>query len=279
MIVRNVLIALLVFYIAALVLLVANTGNLIFMPPPTYDSATPALASLTFEDVRIPVTADSYAHAWWIPAKEKTSTVVVYFHGNAEVLEDEVDREVLLLHATGANLLLVDFRGYGKSSRLRPNGATTAQDASAAMRYLDQRGVAASDVILCGWSIGSAVATRLATETPNARGLILISPISSVADVANQDWYYRYLLRPAQLFLGANRFDTAARVASIHMPLLIIAGSQDELARPWMVQKVFDRANEPKTLQFIDGAGHNDVMDHRDGTLERRLAAFIKPPM
>jgi pimeloyl-ACP methyl ester carboxylesterase len=248
---------------------------MIFLPPALAGSATPAAAGLAFEDVQIPVTANSYAHAWWIPAQQKTATVLVYFHGNAETLEDEVNTEVPLLHATGANLLLVDFRGHGKSSRLHPSGATTAQDASAAMRYLERRGVSPADVILCGWSIGSAVAAQLAAETPGARSLILISPISSVADVANQDWYFRYLFRPAEWFLGRNRFDTAARVASLHMPLLILHGTEDDLAQPWMARKIFATAHEPKTMHAIEGASHNDIMEHRDGTIERQLAAFI----
>jgi pimeloyl-ACP methyl ester carboxylesterase len=277
MMLRSVGIAGFLLYFGALVWLVANAGKMIFLPPATFTPQTPAAAGLAFEDLRIPVTADTYAHAWWIPAKEQTATVLVYFHGNAEVLEDEVDREVPLFHQTGANVLLVDFRGYGSSSPLRAGGSTAAADARAAMLYLRQRGVRDSDVVICGWSIGSAIAARLAAETPEARGLILISPISSVSDVANEAWLFRYVLRPAELFLGANRFDTAGRMAAIHMPVLILSGSIDDLAQPWMARKIYAGAKEPKTLQFIDGAGHNDVMEARDGTIERRLAAFIGP--
>jgi len=273
---RSVVIGILVAYLAVLVLLVIFTSRLIFLPPAEVSHATPARLGLAFEDLRIPVGGNGYAHAWWIPAKVKTSTVMIYFHGNAEVLEDEVDQEVPVFRKTGANLLMVDFRGYGRSSPLRTNGASAIEDAVAAMRYLQQeRGVAVSDVVICGWSIGSAVATQLAAVTPGARGLVLISPISSVADVANRDWRFRYPLRPAQLFLGANRLDTAGKIGAIHMPLLILAGSMDDLAEPWMAHKIYDRANEPKSLQFIEGAGHTDIMEGGDGTLERRLTAFI----
>jgi fermentation-respiration switch protein FrsA (DUF1100 family) len=106
----------------------------------------------------------------------------------------------------------------------------------------------------------------------------LISPISSIAEVANEQWMFRYLLRPAELFLGANRFDTASRIASIHMPLLILHGSVDELAQPWMAQKIFANANEPKIIRMIQGAGHNDIMEYRDGSIGRELAAFIGAP-
>jgi len=272
---RSVIIGISIAYITVLVLLIVFTSKLIFLPPAKFPGTTPAALRLPFEDLHIPVTADSYAHAWYIPAAQKTSTVLIYFHGNAEVLEDQVDLVIPLLRGTGANLLLVDFRGYGSSSPARPTGATAADDARAAMRFLANRGISTSDVIIAGRSIGSAIAAQLAAETPHAGGLILISPISSVADVANRDWLFRYLLRPAQLFLGANSLNTAARIPTIHAPLLILAGSKDELAEPWMAHKIYDRANQPKTLQFIEGADHNDIMEPRDGTLERTLASFI----
>lgn len=45
--------------------------------------------------------------------------MILYFHGNGEVLESEMmktTREAPLLHQTGANLLLAEYRGYGSSS-------------------------------------------------------------------------------------------------------------------------------------------------------------------
>ena len=80
-----------------------------------------------------------------------------------------------------------------RSSKLQTNGPSTEDDARAAMRYLiEVRHIAPSDVVIAGWSIGSAVAAKLAVDSPKAAALILFSPISSVDDVANQDWTYRY---------------------------------------------------------------------------------------
>src|ERR1700693_2192999 len=112
--------------------------KLIFVPPTNYAHRTPADRNLSFEDLHIPVDGSTQIHAWWIPAEEQSIKVILYFHGNGEVLESEIRNataEVPLLHQTGANLLLVDYRGYGGSSPVQASGPRLAEDARAAVRY------------------------------------------------------------------------------------------------------------------------------------------------
>jgi pimeloyl-ACP methyl ester carboxylesterase len=259
-------------YLLLLVIVIVFQGRMIFLPPMPVSSAKPSMA---FDDLHIPVTANTHIHAWWIPAREKTSTVILYFHGNAQLLEDEADNEVPLFIQTGANLLLVEYRGYGGSSPLQTSGATATEDARAAMGYLSAKGFAPSRIIVAGWSIGSAVAVNLAVETPGLKGLVLFSPITSVTDVAKEMEVFRYLLRPALWFLGSNRLDSEAKISSVPAPLLMFSGSVDTLAVPAMARRLLAQANEPKRLVTIQGAGHEDVMLHRDGTVERELGAFV----
>jgi hypothetical protein len=46
----------------------------------------------------------------------------------------------------------------------------------------------------------------------------------------------------------------------VHVPVLIVHGRNDEIVPFWHGERLFQRANEPKTLLPIDGAGHNDVV-------------------
>ena len=263
----------------AIVLLVIFQGKLIFPAPVDIPRTNPASAGLGFEDLQIDVDGKTQIHAWWVPASIQTNRVLLYFHGNAQVLEDEAQREVPLFHKTGANLLMVEYRGYGRSSAVSASGITMAEDARAAMGYLEQsRGVAAGDVVICGWSIGSGVAAQLALETPNAGGLILFSAVTSVPDVANQEWIFRYPLRPAQWFGHANDFATRNKIGSIHMPLLLMTGRQDSLAPPWMAEQLFARANEPKRLEFVDGAEHNDLFDVAGAEVVSEMKRMLGPP-
>jgi uncharacterized protein len=181
-----------------------------------------------------------------------------------------------MCHETGANVLAVDYRGYGSSSKMQTDGPSTEADARAALRYLtEQRHVARADIWIAGRSIGTGVATQLAAETPHAGGLILISPISSVQDVANQLWVYRYLFRPVQWLGHKNDFNSAAKISAVQMPVLIISGAADQLAPPSMAQQLYARAHEPKTIHMIEDAGHNDILEIGDGNVVREIQSFM----
>jgi len=266
-------------YLAALLAVFLWQDQLIFPAPAAFPSTTPAAAGLLFEDLHIPVDASTQIHAWWIPARQATRKVILYFHGNGYTLESEARQEAPLFSETGANLLLADYRGYGTSSPLQANGLRTEADARAAMRYLiQQRHVAASDIFIAGWSIGSAVAAGLAVEAPHAAGLVLLSPITSTSDVANENWLFRYPFRPVEWFGHRNDFDTQARISTIHIPVLIMTGTQDELAPPCMAKAIYTRANQPRSIKLIEGARHNDLLETRDGTLLRVFQAFLNHP-
>jgi pimeloyl-ACP methyl ester carboxylesterase len=263
-------------YVVACALLFIFEARLIFLPPDFVDSTTPSVPNVPFEDLHIPVDAATQIHAWWIPAGRPSSTVILFFHGNGYALESEADLEAPMLHQTGANVLAVDYRGYGTSSKVHADGPSTEADARAALRYLiEQRHVQLSDIWIVGRSIGTGVATQLAMETPHAGGLILISPITSVADVANQLWVYRYVFRPVQWLGQRNNFNNKAKIPAVVMPVLIITGTRDQLATPAMAKTLYDRARAPKALQLIDGAGHNDILEVGDGSLVRAIQSFI----
>ena len=266
-------------YVLVVTLVTVFEGKLVFPAPTYFAAATPSDAGLAFEDVHIPVDGKTTVHAWWIPSQNPDARVILYFHGNAEVLQQEVDREAKVFHDTGSSILLVEYRGFGDGGNFQTSGKSTAEDARLALRYLEQqRHIPASKIVICGWSVGSGVASQLALESPDAGGLILLSGITSTADVANQDGTYRYLLRPVEWLRHDNDFDTKSKIASIHLPVLIMSGTDDTLAPPWMAKELFDRANEPKKLQMIEGTGHNDLMEPRDGTLLRVLREFVSAP-
>ncbi len=247
-----------VLYAALLAAIYLGRNKLLF-PGAGYaaQAVDPANMFPGAEDLKLPVDGATFAHAWWIPSEGRTAQTLLYFHGNGYSLEDELREEAGVLHQNRANLLLVDYRGYGASTPIATTAETTAADARAAFHYLtDQRHIAPSDIWIVGRSIGAAVAVRLATETPNAGGLVLLTPTTNTADVEP----YRKLIRP-MVWLGLTKeFDSLARMPLVHIPVTIVAGSLDTIAPPWMAEKLFDAANYPKTIKVINGAGHNDIL-------------------
>ncbi|MGC2293645.1 MAG: alpha/beta hydrolase, partial [Candidatus Acidiferrales bacterium] len=245
-----------------------------FPAPAEYPPATPASVGIPFEDLHIPANRPEQIHAWWVPASPVSNKVLLVFHGNGYVLEQAATRELVPLHSLGTNLLMIDYRGYGSSSRMAPNEQRVYEDARAAFAYLViQRKVPGRDIIFLGRSIGTGPATEMANEHPEAGGLILISPFTSTIDVAKTIWYLR--LFPLSL-LSHNRFDNLSKMDGVHIPVFISVGTADRLTPPAMAQALFARSNQPKRLYLSPGADHDDVMDTGVNMLEAQIRAFIQ---
>ncbi len=248
-------------------------SRLIFPAPRNHENRTPADVGLRFEDFRIPVNSNSYLHAWWIPSVSPTGKVILVFHGNGYVLEDMLGDEATSLHDVGVNLLLVDYRGYGSSTPISPNESTVDEDAQASLNYLlRDRAIPVGDIFVLGRSIGSSPATYLAQNHSGLGGLILESPFSSIDDAAASLWYFR--IYPTAFMLRSH-FDNLARIGSVTAPLLIVSGAADTLTPSWMVDKIFNRANPPKQLFIVPGAGHDDLPAKGGTALRRALQIFL----
>ncbi|MGA8036265.1 MAG: alpha/beta hydrolase [Candidatus Acidiferrales bacterium] len=268
--------AVLVLYAALLTAIYFGRNKLLFPGAgQPVQAVNPAEKFPGAEDFRIAVDGATYLHAWWIPSQSGTEQTLLYFHGNGYALENELQGEAPTLYENRANLLLVDYRGYGASSPIPTTPETTAADARAALRSLiDQRHIAPPNIWIVGRSIGAAVAVRLATEAPNAGGLILITPTTNTADVEP----YRRLIRP-MVWLGlAKPFDSFARMPQIHIPVTIVAGELDVVAPPWMAQKLFDAANFPKSIKVINGVGHDDILRDAGRAVNLEIESAMLPP-
>lgn len=262
-------------YLTTSALLYLWQDKLIFPAPETFENTTPAASGLQFEDLRISVNAKDYLHAWWVPAALPSAKVIVAFHGNGYVLEDMVGDEVANLYEIGANLMLIDYRGYGLSStRISPNESTVDEDAETTLNYLlRSRRIPIASVFVLGRSIGSGPATHLALKNPRLGGLILESPFSSIDDAAASSWYFRIF--PIGLILRTH-FDNLSKISSVRAPILIVSGTVDALTPTWMAAKIFAQAHQPKQLYLVPGAGHNDLLTTGGVALKQVLQKFVQ---
>jgi pimeloyl-ACP methyl ester carboxylesterase len=255
-------------YLAIGVLLYFQQDSLLFPAPKVYEKSAP---HLPFEDLHIPVNRTDSIHAWWIPAA--SAKVILMFHGNGYVLEEMATDEAVSLHEIGANLLLVDYRGYGGSTPLTPNESTVQADARAALAYLTtSRGISAANIYVLGRSIGSGPATQLAVDNPVLGGLVLESPFSSIDDAAQamsitEIYPIHWMLR--------THFNNLSKIAEVRMPVLVICGTADTLTPAWMAKAIFARANQPKKLDLIPNAGHNDLLLVGGQALTKALKDFV----
>jgi len=89
-------------------------------------------------------------YAWWIAADQADAPTLLYLHGNDKNVSHDIDNAARM-HGLGYNLLLVDYRGYGKSTGGEPSEAKVYEDAEAAWNYLlKQRGSAPQRTFIYG---------------------------------------------------------------------------------------------------------------------------------
>ncbi|MCI0707256.1 MAG: alpha/beta hydrolase [Ignavibacteriae bacterium] len=190
-------------------------------------------------------------HAWFVKSDSAVATLLMA-HGNAGNLSHRLPI-IKAMRDSGFNVLMFDYRGYGKSEG-SPTEDGVYADGRAAFDYLLQRqGVDSSSIILFGTSLGGAVAVDIATHR-KAAGLILESTFSTAKDVAR----VAYPFLPAQ-FILRSRFDSEAKIRTIRIPILFLHGDQDGVIPIALGRKLYSAANEPKTFHTIVGADHNDT--------------------
>jgi pimeloyl-ACP methyl ester carboxylesterase len=236
----------------------SQQARFIFMPQRQITS-TPADTGLSYEDVFIPVAGDSggveRVHAWWIPSAAAGKSTLLYLHGSALNIGANVEH-AKRFHGLGFAVLLLSYRGYGRSDGDFPSETKVYQDAEAAWQYLvTKREIAPDDIVIYGHSLGGAVAIDLAVRHPAASGLIVEATFTSIYDMAARDGTYRVF--PLDLIL-TQRFDSLSKVDRLHVPVLYLHGTKDSVAPSDMSRRLYERTRAPKRLQLILGGGHNN---------------------
>ncbi|MEL6470732.1 MAG: alpha/beta fold hydrolase [Cyanobacteria bacterium J06623_4] len=234
---------------------------------------SPADLGLAYEEVWLPA-GDGKVHGWWMPAADTAAPAVLYLHGNGSNIGDLAER-ALLLHRLGCSVLLIDYRGYGLSSGPFPNEQRVYEDAKAAWQYLRQvQQVPGERLILYGRSIGGAIAIQLASEHPEAAGLVVEATFTSMRAMVQQDSQWLWL--PVDRLL-TQRFESLEKVRSLQMPLLLMHGTADRVVPAEMSQALYDAAaTEDKTLLWVEGADHNNLPLVAGDRYSQAVGAFIE---
>lgn len=229
-------------------------ARLVYLPqvPGREWDATPADAGLGYEDVAITTADGVELSAWFVPAATPRATIL-FFHGNAGNISHRLET-IANFHELGLSVLILDYRGYGRSEG-QPSETGTRRDARAAWRYLQEtRSIPPAEIVLAGRSLGAAVAAELAAElAAKPAALILEAPFTSLPAIAQQ----AYPLLPAR-WLVRGQYATRARVAAVPVPVLVIHGRDDAIIPIEQGRAVFEAARGPKRLLAVAG-GHNDA--------------------
>lgn len=159
---------------------------------------------------------------------------IVIFHGNGDLIDNAQDYGDFFL-SLGLNVLLIEYRGYGRSGGMStPDGSPRGEPSEHAivddsLLFLDwlsaRKDVLPNKIVLYGRSIGTGVAAQVAARrsSPPA-AIILESPFSSVAAFAAG------FGAPAILLKHPFRTDKALPpLAASGLPVLILHSRADQV--------------------------------------------------
>lgn len=176
--------------------------------------------------------------------------LIVYFHGNAGNLA-RWGEIVMPFVDLGYEVLIMDYRGYGKSTgnRSQKKMLEDTDDLYAFALTLEKE----ERITLFGRSLGSAFASYLAGKN-HPQKVILETPFYSLIDVAKS----LFPIYPNSLLLQY-QFDNAQNLKDARAPIVIFHGSEDEVVPYSSGRKLHESLGNRSTLITVEGGHHNDL--------------------
>jgi len=244
-----------ILFSALITIMLAGCIERMFFYPDSVTYTTPQQLGVRADDVQI-VTADgSRLHGWFLPAVGKAKGTVLHLHGNAANVSNHLPL-VAWLPARGYNVLMVDYRGFGRSQG-KPSLDGIVDDAAAALDYLRTRtDIDQTRLIVLGQSIGGATALRLLARDANGVRLAVIdSAFSSYRGVARDATAGGPLAPVAAMTTGllpGPDKDPITALKSINVPLIFVHGKRDS---------IIDAVNSERLHAAAAGSQHWTVPD------------------
>ncbi len=197
-----------------------------------------------------------------IVVNDKKEKAILYFGGNG----DTVARSAFAFDRffPEYTVYLVNYRGYGGSSG-EPSEKAIYSDA---LTIFDQIKSKHSDISVLGRSLGSGVATYLASKR-EFKKLVLITPYDSAHSMAQE----RFPMYPMSILLK-DKYDSVARAKGIESKTLILIAGDDNVIPMKHTKQLIEAFPVSKVeVKIIEGVGHNTIL--HDECYYRLLQEFL----
>jgi len=204
-------------------------------------------------------------HTWLMLQKNSENLpTIIYFHGNACNMGLRLPKAAQMFARTGANILMMDYRGYGSSTGT-PTEEGLNLDAQAVLDYAASHPRLCKDKIaLFGDSLGGAVVFSLAHKSPNqVHYLIVENTFTSISDMVERVlpiFKPVSFLKSLVLRIG---WDSLKAARDITQPILFISGDSDELVPPSHMRALHDAATKSASRDFfvVKKGQHNNSFE------------------
>jgi len=204
-----------------------------------------------FEEVFIPVDENVNLHGLLFKAEESKG-LIFYLHGNGGCVEGWGNAAGTFT-ATGYDLFMPDYRGYGKSGGTIESEEQIINDMQKAYSFMLKQ-YSPQNVVIAGYSIGTGPATVLAATNPN-KMLILQAPYYSLTSLIDE----KVPILPD--FVKKYEFRTNTYIEKVAAPVVIFHGTEDELIPYGHAERLAGHCPQECTLIPLPGEGHNSIKE------------------
>lgn len=199
-------------------------------------------------------------HGWWSPPQSDNHYVILYFHGNAASIENREPRGAFY-HRNGVGLLFAEYRGYGGNEG-SPSEEGLYRDGRAYMEWLlKEQNIDPSRIVIYGESLGTGVATQMATEYKQVRAVVLETPFLSVLSMAK----YRMPFIPLMEFLLRDHYRSDLKINDFKTPVLIGVAGRDFTVPGKFAEELYALRVKDKQIVRYEHAGHTQLYDYGFG--------------
>jgi|TARA_B110000914_G_scaffold225694_1_gene247178 fermentation-respiration switch protein FrsA (DUF1100 family) len=254
-------------------LLGKNGGDRLFYYPSKTAPDVPSKYGYRYADVNFKSEDGTKLHGWFLNPKlgVRSKGTIVFHHGNAGSVGYHITFVGWMVRA-GYQVLLYDYRGYGKSEgEITRKGLV--QDARAAVNYVKTRkDVDSKRLISFGHSLGGAKSLAALGEKmiPGVCGVVSFAGFASYEDMA------RRIAGETGANLVTDDYSAWNFVGKISpVPVLIAHGTDDTTVPLSQGEKLFKKAREPKTFYRIPKGSHTRALFMNDGEYREKVLTWM----
>jgi uncharacterized protein len=247
-ILSRIFLAVFIVYAAICVLIWLNQESLLFIPE-SLPKRSVYKFDAPFTEIDVPLEKNVSLNALYF-ASSPSKGLVFFLHGNAgnagdtRLIADQFLTE-------GYDFCVMDFRGFGKSGGTIESEKQFYKDAFTVFdKVISQK--RPQNVIVCGYSIGTATAAKIASQRKVDK-LVLMAPYYSMSEVARAHYPF------VPPFILRYPFETANFVKKVKCPLILFHGRNDGTIRCDASVRLAKLAQPHSTVVLIPDCGHNDI--------------------
>lgn len=228
------------------------------LPGPARSTTPPAITGANVEDVTLQAADGTTLRGAYV-TRADADVDILYFGGNESRVDDSLTGLAKRAADLRANVLMIDYRGYGRSAGT-PTVEVLKNDALAALDYLRGRS-GNRPIVVHGFSLGSFMAAHVAANR-KIEGLVLEATAPNVSTWArNQIPLYAKPVVRLKIAPSLLAQDNVALVKRYSGPLLIVTGSRDAVTPPEFMKPLLAASPSAQKRAFVaEGATHGNAL-------------------